>query len=41
MQMSRSVKNWLTESNNKFSVQELQDNDSYFFFFSEHNGSRT
>lgn len=28
----RRVKNWLTESNNKFSVQELQDNDSYFFF---------
>ncbi|MGA8842539.1 MAG: hypothetical protein WB511_03075 [Nitrososphaeraceae archaeon] len=28
----RRVKNWLTESNNRFSVQELQDNDSYFFF---------
>jgi hypothetical protein len=28
----RRVKNWLTESNNKFSVQELQDNDCYFFF---------
>ena len=27
----RRVKNWLTESN-KFSVEELQDNDSYFFF---------